>query len=117
MALQSGTPLNYFGAAPDPYSFDFAFLKPRGTAGRTPWLWDVNLRLSWMLGSPGVPRSSRITVDAFHLFSGKRPVLIDQKAFLHQNSAGNQETPNPLYGQVLLRQPPMSVRLGVEVGR
>jgi hypothetical protein len=117
VALQSGTPLNYLGAAPDPYSFDFAFLKLRGTAGRTPWLWDVNLRLRWTLGSRGAPRSSRITVDAFHLFSGKRPVLIDQKAFLHQNSAGNQETPNPLYGEVLLRQPPMSVRLGVEIGR
>jgi len=117
VALESGTPLNYFGAAPDPYSFDFAFLKPRGTAGRTPWLWDVNLRLGWTLGSSGPLRSSRITVDAFHLFSGNRPVLIDQKAFLHQNSAGNQETPNPLYGQVLLQQPPMSVRVGVEVGR
>jgi hypothetical protein len=117
VTLQSGTPLNYLGAAPDPYSFDFAFLKPRGTAGRTPWFWDVNLRLRWSPGSAGALRSPRITVDAFHLFSGTRPVLIDQKAFLHQNLAGNQETPNPLYGQVLLRQPPMSVRVGVEIGR
>ncbi len=115
--LQSGTPLNYWGAAPDPYSFDNVFLVPRGTAGRTPWLWDLNLRLSWTLGFFNAPRSCRISLDAFHLFSGKRAVFIDQKAFLHQDASGMQETPNPLYGQVLLRQPPMSVRLGVEIAR
>jgi carboxypeptidase family protein len=115
--LQSGTPLNYFGAAPDPYSFDFAFLKPRGTAGRTPWLWDVNLRLRWTPGSAVAPRWYRITLDAFHLFSGKRPVLIDQKAFLHQDATGTQTTLNPSYGQVLLRQPPMTLRVGLQLGR
>jgi hypothetical protein len=117
VTVQSGTPLNHLGAAPDPYSFDFVFLQPRGTAGRTPWLWDLNLHVGYELRASGAPHSPRIVVDIYHLFSGKRPVLIDQKAFLHQDSAGTQEAPNPLYGQVLLRQPPMTVRLGLQIGR
>lgn len=117
VTLQSGTPLSYLGANPI-YSFDFVFLKPRGTAGRTPWLWDLNLHLSYNLGRSGAPLSSRIVLDAFHLLSGKRPVLIGQKAFLSVDPIiGQQVDPNPLYGQVLLRQPPMSLRLGVEIGR
>jgi len=115
VTMQSGTPLNYLGAAPDPYSFDFVFLRPRGTAGRTPWLWDLNLRIGYELATG--KGTTRIVLDVFHLFSEKRPVALVQQAFLAQDSTGQQINPNPIYGQVLARQPPMSVRLGVEIGR
>jgi hypothetical protein len=115
LTLQSGTPLSYLGYnATSP--FDFVFLRPRGTAGRTPWIWDLNLHLSYDLRRPGAPLSSRIVLDAFHLFSAKRPVRLEQKAFLGVDSTGQQTNPNPLYGQVLLRQPPMTLRVGVEIG-
>jgi hypothetical protein len=57
-------------------------------------------------------------LDAFHVLSGNRPVRIEQKAFLGvDQTTGQQTTPNSLYGKVLARQPPMSLRLGVEIGR
>jgi len=116
LTLQSGTPLSYLGYnATSP--FDFVFLRPRGTAGRTPWIWDLNLHLSYDLRPPGAPFSSRIVLDAFHLFSAKRPVRLEQKAFLGVDSTGQQTNPNPLYGQALLRQPPMTLRLGLQLGR
>ena len=116
ITLQSGTPLSYLGYnATSP--FDFVFLRPRGTAGRTPWIWDLNVHLSYDLRLPGAPLSSRIVLDAFHLFSSKRPVRIEQKAFLSVDQTGEQTTPNPLYGQVLLRQPPMTLRVGLQLGR
>lgn len=116
VTLQSGTPLSYLGAnATSP--FDFIFLQPRGTSGRTPWIWDLNLHLSYALRPSGAPLSSKIVLDAFHLLSGKRPVRIGQKAFLDVDSSGQQTTPNPLYGQVLIRQPPMTLRVGLHIGR
>jgi len=117
LTLQSGTPLNYLGVQPPPYSFDFEFLRRRGTAGRTPWIWDLNLHLGYDLQPSDAARPVRIVVDAFHVFSGKRPVRIEQKAFLGVDSSGQPTDPNPLYGVTLLRQPPMTLRLGLQVGR
>ncbi len=117
ITLQSGTPLNYLGANPI-YPFDFVFLRPRGTSGRMPWIWDLSLHWSYDLRRSGGAVSPRIVLDAFHVFSGNRPVRIEQKAFLSVDpTTGQQTTPNPLYGKVLTRQPPMTVRLGVEIGR
>lgn len=117
LTLQSGTPLNYLGANPI-YSYDFVFLRPRGTAGRTPWIWDLNLHLSYDLRPTAAPLSARIVLDAFHVFSGKRPVRVEQKAFLGVDpNTGQQRTPNPLYGKTLLRQPPMTLRVGLEIVR
>jgi carboxypeptidase family protein len=113
IVLQNGTPLSYLGANPI-YSYDFVFLKPRGTAGRTPWLWDLNLHVGYNLRRSGSSLPSRIVLDAFHLFSGKRPVRIEQKAFL---GVASQPIPNPNYGKVLLRQPPMTLRVGLQIGR
>jgi hypothetical protein len=115
VTLQSGTPLSYLGAnATSP--FDFIFLRRPGTSGRTPWIWDLNVHLGYDLRSSGAPLSSKIVLDAFHLFSGKRPVWIAQKAYLAIDPVtGEQTQPNPLYGQALLRQPPMTLRLGLKI--
>jgi hypothetical protein len=92
-------------------------LRRRGTAGRTPWIWDLNLHLGYDLRPSDAARPVRIVVDVFHVFSAKRPVRIEQKAFLGVDSTGQPTDPNPLYGQTLLRQPPMTLRLGLQVGR
>ena len=110
---QSGTPLSKLG-------FDGGnplFLSPRGTAGRTPSLWDLNLRLEYQL--PGVSlrgAGSRVILDLTHVGSPRKPVVLDQLRFASIDSLGQPSDPNPRYGQPLQYQPPMSVRLGVVVG-
>src|SRR5205807_7492509 len=43
LRVDQGTPLNYLGAHPL-YGSAEAFILPRGSAGRLPWNWQVNLR-------------------------------------------------------------------------
>jgi len=45
----SGTPLNEFGVIPDYYSS--TFLRPRGTVGRTPSIWDLSFRFMYDLST------------------------------------------------------------------
>ena len=110
---QSGTPLSELG-------FDGAnnlFLRPRGTAGRTPSLWDLNLRLDYRL--PGIAlrgAGSRVILDLEHIGSPRKPVHVDQFRYFSIDSLGQPSDPNPRYGQPLQYQPPMSMRLGMVVG-
>jgi hypothetical protein len=78
--------------------------------------WDLNLHAGYQASRS--PVSSRFLVDVFHLFSGQRPINFVQRVFLTADPVtGARSTPNPSYGKVLPRQPPMSVRLGVEFTR
>lgn len=92
------------------------FLRQRGTAGRTPTVWDLNLRLGYDLKqlrhSAWKPR---LLLDIFHVASQRRPVLFDELHYFTIDENGNQIDPNPLYGQATRFQPPMAVRLGFEV--
>jgi hypothetical protein len=114
---QSGTPLSDYGgtwAGPDSYSH----LVPRGTAGRTPSIWDASLRFSYDLSTltGGVGRArSRLLFDVFHLFGQKEKVDIDQVRYFGPTDAlGNQTGPNPNLGTVKAYQPPMTIRFGIE---
>ncbi len=113
---QSGAPLNEFGSSPfDP--MDFIFLQKRGTAGQTPSIWDLNLRLTYRLDR--LARSifnTRLILDVLHVFSQRKPVYLDQQHYLAVNSNGNQASPNPNYLKAIRYQPPMAVRLGMEIG-
>jgi len=113
---QSGTPLNEFGAfEPDP--FVSMFLRPRGTAGRTSSIWDLNFRLTYDFNRLIVSSiDSKLILDLFHVFSQRKAVNIEQKHFLAVDENGNQVGVNPNYLKPLLYQPPMTLRLGLEVG-
>jgi hypothetical protein len=112
---QSGTPLNEFGGHPT--GFSYVFLRQRGTAGRTPSVWDLNLRLSYDLKqlrhSAWKPR---LILDVFHVASQRQPALFDEFHYFNVDENGNQINSNPLYGQATRFQPPMAVRLGLEIG-
>jgi hypothetical protein len=73
---QSGTPVNYMGAHPI-YGEGSAFILPRGSAGRTPFLTKVDLgtRLRFVL-SP--PYAIRLSVDAFNLLDAQQATAVDQ---------------------------------------
>lgn len=104
---QSGTPLS------DVASFGW-FVQPRGTAGRTPSLWDLSARITYTL-----PLSdswqTRFILDAYHIASQRVAVNYVQQHYFGVDSSGNPIDPNPLYGEASRYQPPMSLRLGVEV--
>ncbi len=108
---QSGTPLNDFGV--NPTYTRATFLVPRGSAGRTPAIWDLNLRLAYpfRLG-PGV--AARATLDWLHVGSPRRPVWLEPFHYVDEDANGNPINFNPTYGQVRSYQPPTQARLGVE---
>jgi carboxypeptidase family protein len=108
--VASGTPLSVLGAHPVFATFFPVYLRPRGTAGRMPWLWDLNLRLGWRL--PG-RRDARATLDWLHV--GNPQVVTDREQFqyLATDAGGNQIDPNPNYGQPLAFSAPMTLRVGI----
>jgi hypothetical protein len=112
---ESGTPLNDFGASRFGWPV-VSFLRQRGTAGRTPTIWDLNLRVGYEPRFAAAWRwRPRLTVDVFHVASRRQAVNYDQVHYFAVDAEGNQTTPNPTYGLPTRYQPPMAVRLGVEV--
>jgi hypothetical protein len=112
---ESGTPLNRFGGASygPPW---LIFLQQRGTAGRTPSIFDLSLRLDYTFRLRSASRwKPRLILDVYHLFSGRKAVDYDQVHSFRQDADGNQVNPNPTYGQVLRFYPPATARLGFEV--
>jgi len=113
---QSGTPLNEFGGLypVEPWRI---LLKERGSAGRTPSIFDLNLRFTFDLGG-AVPwlQTSRLLLDVFHVGSARTPVQYDQVRYFNRDPMGNQINPNPNYGLPIRFRPPMSVRMGFEIG-
>ena len=121
---QSGTPLNELGSSG---FWRPIFLAERGSVGTSPAIWDLNFRFAYDLG--GLTRSlvrSRLLLDVLHLGSEREMVWADQAKYLgvdesvspvdsFEDLAAGQTLPNPSYGQALRYQPPMQVRLGVEV--
>jgi hypothetical protein len=108
---QSGTPLNEFGV--NPTYTRATFLVPRGSAGRTPAIWDLNLRLAYPF-SLGGGVAARATLDWLHVGSPRRPVWLEPFHYVDEDANGNPINPNPTYGQVRSYQPPTQARLGVE---
>jgi carboxypeptidase family protein len=115
--LASGTPRSEYGAIPGfPPPFR-GLVRQRGTAGRTPTIWDLGLRASYEV--PVLLRSgarTRLLIDLEHVGSPRKAVDYDQIRFTCLDSAGNQACPNAGYGRVIQYQPPMTARLGLEAG-
>jgi hypothetical protein len=113
---QSGTPLNEFGGLYPVQPWQI-LLVPRGSAGRTPDLFDLSLRFTYNF-SRLLPRlkSTRLVLDIFHLGSSRTPVNYEQVHYFNRDMAGNQINPNPNYGSASRYYPPTSVRLGFEIG-
>jgi hypothetical protein len=112
---ESGTPLSVYGGPVPGYPADNMFIGQRGTAGRTPSIWDASLRFVFDVGNLlGLPLQARMIGDVFHFASAKRPVVFDQIKYFSLDENGNQADPNPDYGKPKVYQSPMSVRIGLE---
>jgi len=111
---QSGTPLSEFALAPDPLYL--LFLSQRGSAGRTPSIWDLSLRLAYAPTlADGHRWRPRLTLDLLHVASRRTPLDYDQLRYFSVDGSGNPSDPNPGFGQPVQFQPPMAVRVGAEV--
>ena len=108
---QSGTPLSEYAYT----NFGVKYLSPRGSAGRTPTIWDLNARLIYELNLFSSLKP-RLILDLLHIASQRKEVDIDQRKYFGVDENGNPINPNPTYGQAYMYQPSFSLRLGVEVG-
>jgi hypothetical protein len=84
--------------------------------GRTPTLWDINLRLAYNLaGITGTSWRPRLIVDILHVASQRKPTALNEVHYFNIDANGNQVNPNPFYLTPTHYQQPMSVRMGMEV--
>jgi hypothetical protein len=121
-AWLSGTPLNDFGWVPGPF-WTPLFLAERGTAGRTPTVWDLNFR--FIYDPPIRGFAGRLVLDLLHIGNPQEIVNIDQQRFngaaasplaSYEELVAAQTAPNARFQQPTAFQPPFTVRLGLEIG-
>jgi hypothetical protein len=113
LAWMTGTPRNEFGATP--VGLPLAFLQPRGSAGRTESVVDLNLRFSYAPSTRRAGVRPRVYLDLFHVGNSQSAVAYDDVHYLSLDESGNQATPNPTYGRPSVFQPPMSARIGLSL--
>jgi hypothetical protein len=99
-SLQSGTPLNAFG---EQFFGGHAFQVPRGSAGRTPVIWDLGLRLAYERTLGGRAPAFRVVLDLLQVGNPQRAVRMQQI----------KDAPDFL--KPTAYQPPMTARAGLEI--
>jgi len=109
MTVASGTPLSEYAAFGGPYR---TFVHARGSGGRTPAIWSLDLHGAYDLpvGRGGRIRP-RVLLDLFNVGSPRTGLLYDQLHYL--DSARTQANPN--YGAITRHQSPTSARVGMAV--
>ncbi|WP_193751587.1 TonB-dependent receptor [Sphingomonas sanguinis] len=86
---------------------------PRGTGLRTDWVKQIDLSFRYVLPQSLGFNRFVLRADAFNIFNSQP---ITQRYVQHENQkAGNQYTPDPLYGTPLGYLTPRSVRLGFDI--
>ena len=115
LTWQSGTPVSDLGATF--FGPGNSFLRPRGSVGRTPAIWDLGLRLGYTpaKGLRGEAYRPTVTFDLYHVASARRVTQVDQVHFKDVDGMGNQIGENPNFLQPIRFQPPMAARLGMAV--
>jgi hypothetical protein len=111
LAVATGTPLSEGGTSAYGSGY-WTFVRQRGSAGRTPTIWSLDLHGAYDLPvARGGRIHPRLLVDLFNVGNPRKPVLFDQR---HYYSA-DRTAVNPLYRAVTSYQPPMSARAGMTV--
>lgn len=98
-------------------TFYRGFVTDRGSDGRMPSLWNLDLRFAYDLSrSFAVPPRvrPRLLLDVFHVLSPEVATNVDQVEFLEITEDGTPISANPTFGRAISYQPPMTVRLGVQ---
>jgi outer membrane receptor protein involved in Fe transport len=129
----SGEPTSYLGSHVT-YGPDQAFILPRGSGERMPWVHNIDAHLS--LGMRLAKDSTaQLSIDAFNLFNLQQETVRDQRytqdSVLPIDKGSVKDLPgklkkadgsnfdskekNPNFGKPLQYQPPRSFRIGVKV--
>lgn len=112
---ESGAPLNELGGSAYGWP-NWTFLQQRGTAGESPAIFDLSLRVDYTFFARTSRRwKPRLILDVYHLFGDEKPVDYDQFHYYNRDADGNQVDPNPNYGEPIRYYPPTTVRLGLEL--
>ncbi|MBS2024487.1 MAG: TonB-dependent receptor [Deltaproteobacteria bacterium] len=124
--INQGTPLNYLGAHPL-YGAGEAFILPRGSAGRLPWTWQMNLRAAAAY-KISKDYTFGLSLDLFNITDNRETTAVNENytfdsvnpivngttadlAYL-KNTAGAPVTLNPTFLAPTAYQLPFSARLG-----
>lgn len=111
LAINSGRPKNCIGVAPgDPIQYGEAYfycggtVAPRGSRGRTPWSYQLDLSAQYTPVWAG--SNLAFTVDVFNVFNGQR--------VLSRQDYGETDVgvADPIYNRPISFQPPRYVRVG-----
>jgi hypothetical protein len=103
----SGEPLSEYGTGP--YVPYWTFIRPCGTAGRTPATWNMDLRFAYDV--PVAHDSHlrpRVQLDVFNVGDQRKPLTYNQRHYTTTDMAVN-----PNYLSVAQYQAPLRARLGV----
>ena len=110
VAWMSGMPRNEVALATGD---DFVFLRPRGSAGRTPSVLDASIRVTYILPWTGTTVRPKVYLDVFHLGNRRTALRLDDVHYLALDADSIPSVPNPTYSRSEVFQSPMSARLGV----
>jgi len=127
---RSGTPRNYIGNLEPASPYQLVFLLPRGSAGRTPTITELNGKIAY---SRPVSDKMRLEafVDLFNILNQQTALLEDdnytydaappiangtaQDLKFAKNAGGQPITKNPNFGQPLAYQTPFNARMGLRL--
>ena len=124
-----GTPISQLGAHPT-YGRRERFVTPRGSFGRTPEIWNVDLHLEYPI-TFGSGKDLRLIADVFNITDQQAVATVDQEWTLaHRNNSMNDfqlncggpgtgpgtacPNGNALFGTATSYQQPRTLRLGVK---
>ncbi|HET7434860.1 MAG TPA: TonB-dependent receptor [Thermoanaerobaculia bacterium] len=109
---RSGTPLTRYGYS-DAYGRYEFFLDNRGSEGRTPSNYEVDLHLGYPVDLRAVKLN--LLLDVFNLLNAQRAVLLDQRWGFEEADNASPTPVNPDYGKAVLRTAPTSIRIGARL--
>ncbi len=109
---ENGTPLSRLGWW-DPYSQAELFLSPRGTAGHTPDLYEMDLQADY--GLQLGPVTVHVLASLFNVLNRQQTIQVDQRWALIQENNDLPYPTNDSYGQGTQWQQPRTLRLGLRV--
>ncbi len=127
----SGTPISKLGAHPI-YGTSERFVIPRGSFGRTPDVYNLDLRFEYPIKLGGGGTEIKLIADIFNITDQQEPTEVDQDwtferlaATTDPNECGGPGTGpgtacpngNPDFGGAISYQRPQTIRFGIKITR